>query len=322
MASDESNKWFANRGQLIQIVLAAGALILAGKKTWPDRRKIDFLSGRSIFFYFLAAGVLVLAGRNAWPDMQKNEFLSVASVLFYLALGVVVWIGRALRQAGAGSSSPPPASGPDARKAEEAYQRFLRVGVTNFYANRKQVPNDHWVNWLKSAKRRCILLKQAHGEWCYDPGFRPALVDRLTNRVQIEMFFLNPEGLALRLRQTEDSIGERNTKERIQRSLREVWRIRSSLEPSVRGYLKLYVYDATPSLGVTWIDDVMLVTHYLASRTNRTSPALEVELRPGSDNLYAVYAQNVDGIRAHFSKEITNDNIESFAPEERDGLTA
>src|ERR1035437_10701754 len=90
----------------------------------------------------------------------------------------------------------------------------------------------------------------------------------------------------------------------IQRSLREVWRIRSSLEPSVRGYLKLYVYDATPSLGVTWIDDVMLVTHYLASRTNLTSPALVVEPRPGSDTLYAVYEQNVDGIRARECPEL------------------
>jgi hypothetical protein len=177
------------------------------------------------------------------------------------------------------------------------------------------------VNWLTQAKRRCILLGQAHGEWCYDPGFQPALVDRLTNRVQIEMFFLKPEGLAAQLRQTEDSIGNRNTKQRIQGSLREVWRIRSSLEPSVRGYLTLYVYDATPSLGLTWIDDFMVVTHYLASRTNRTSPCLVVESGPGSDTLYAVYAENVDRIRADFSKEITNDNIETFAPKEKDGQT-
>jgi hypothetical protein len=271
VASDQRNKWFANRGHIIQVVIAT---------------------------------VTLITGKIAWPDMKKNDLLSVGSFVFYLLLagvaGVALWIGRVVR----------------------LDQRFLRFGVTNFYANRKQVPNDHWVTWLKQAKRRCILLGQAHGEWCYDPGFRPALVDRLTNRVQIEMFFLKPEGLAARLRQTEDSIGQRNTKQRIQRSLREVWRIRSSLEPSVRGYLKLYVYDATPSLGVTWIDDVMLVTHYLASRTNLTSPALVVEPRPGSDTLYAVYEQNVDGIRASFSEEVTNDNIETFAPEGTDGQTA
>jgi hypothetical protein len=230
---------------------------------------------------------LILAGKNAWPDMKKIEFLSGGSILFYLlAAGVLVWIGRAGRLPGMGSSSP--ATVPDARKAEEAYQRFLRVGVTNFYANRKQVPNDDWVNWLKHAQHRCILLGQAHGEWCLDPGFRPALIDRLRNRVQIEMFFLKPDGLAARLRHAEDSTGLRNTKLRIQRSLREVWEIRNSLEPSLRGHLKLYVYDATPSLGATWIDDFMVVTHYLASRTNLTSPALVVEPRPGSDNLTIV----------------------------------
>jgi len=290
VASDQHNKWFANRGQIIQIVLAAVTL--------------------------------ALAGRNAWPDIKKYELLSGGSILFYLlAAGVVVWIGRALRPTAMGSPLPSPATVPDAPKAEEAYQRFLRVGVTNFYANRRQVPNDDWVNWLKDAQHRCILLGQAHGEWCLDPRFRPALIDRLRNRVQIEMFFLKPDGLAAQLRHKEDSTGLRNTERRIQGSLREVWEIRNSLEPSLRSHLKVYVYDATPSLGVTWIDNFMVVTHYLASRTNLTSPCLVVESGPGSDTLYAVYAENVDGIRTNFSEEITDGNIETFAPEERDGQT-
>ena len=293
MASDQSNKWFANRGQLIQAALAAVAVILSGRNAWPDMKKIEFLSGASILFYLLAAGVLL-------------------------------WIGRAWRLAGMGPSPPSPASVPDARRAEEAYQRFLRVGVTNFYANRKQVPNDDWVKWLRSAKRRCILLGHAHGEWCKDPGFRPALIDRLRNRVQVEIFFLNPDGLAAQLRHKEDSTGLRDTKKRIRRSLRVVWAIRNGLEPSAKERLKLYVYDATPSLGVTWIDDFMVVTHYLASFTNLTSPALVVEPGPYSDTLetlYAVYEQDVEGIRANFSAEITNGNIENFAPEDNDGQT-
>jgi hypothetical protein len=205
---------------------------------------------------------------------------------------------------------------------EEAYQRFLSLGVTNFYSSRNQVPNGDWVRRLCDAKHRCILLGQAHGNWLEDPGFQPALVDRLRNGVHVEMFFLDPGGKAVQLRQQEDSIGIRDTKTRIRKSLRAIWKIRSELEPTLKEQLRIYVYDATPSLGVTWIDSVMLVTHYLAGSSNLTSPALVVEPRPVSDTPYATYDQNVSRIRASsFTHEVTADNIGGYTHEGTDEHT-
>lgn len=203
---------------------------------------------------------------------------------------------------------------------DDAYQRFLSLGVTTFYSSRNKVPDDDWVRRLRQARERCILLGQAHGNWCEDNGFRPALIDRLTNGVQVEMFFLNPEETAAQLRSKEDSI--RDTRDRIRRSLKFVWEIRESLQESAKERLTLWVYNATPSLGVTWIDAEMLVTHYLAGATNLTSPALLVQPVPGSDTLYAVYEQNVNKIRANFSIKVTSANIAKYTREETDGHAA
>jgi hypothetical protein len=140
----------------------------------------------------------------------------------------------------------------------------------------------------------------------------------LRERVQVEIFFLNPDGAAAALRDREDSKGFRDIKRRIRTSIKEVWDIRNSVEAAAREYLTLYVYDATPSLGLTWIDGVMLVTHYLAGSINLTSPLLVVEERAGPETLYAVYAGNVQQIREHFSTEIIAENINQYVQEPND----
>lgn len=63
---------------------------------------------------------------------------------------------------------------------------------------------------------------------------------------------------------------------------------------------------------MTWIDDWMLVTHYLAGFNNLTSPALRVESIPKPRSPYAVYAKNVERIREKFSTEITDENVGKF----------
>lgn len=199
--------------------------------------------------------------------------------------------------------------------AEEVYQGFLRLGVTKFWPDRSLVENDQWVKWLKQAQMRCTLLGHAHGEWLRDDGFEPALIDRLTAGKKVEVFFLDPNGDGAALRQKEDSRNLRgDTKVRIRGSIRALWAISEGLEAEVRSRLTIYVYDSTPSLGVTWIDNWMLVTHYLAGSTNRTSPALRVEAQPDSTCPYAVYEHNVSHIRSKATL-LTRDNIDKYTSE-------
>ena len=195
---------------------------------------------------------------------------------------------------------------------EKVYQNFLALGVEDFYPSRSHFPTDRWVNWLQEATLHCTLLGQAHGEWCNDPGFKPALTDRLRAGVRVDIFFLEPTGKAVESRKQEDSQGSRDTVARIERAIHIMWSIREELDPAISERLTLYVYDATPSVGVTWIDNSMLITHYLAGSVNLTSPALLVEPRPGSKSVYSVYEENVKRIRENFSKKITRDNVNSF----------
>jgi len=77
---------------------------------------------------------------------------------------------------------------------DEVYQTFLRLGVTEFYPNRKRYErpeiNRRWVHRLGEAKYRCVLLGQAHGEWCLDPDFPTTLRERVRSGVKVEIFFL------------------------------------------------------------------------------------------------------------------------------------
>jgi hypothetical protein len=198
---------------------------------------------------------------------------------------------------------------------EEVYHSFLHLGVTRFWSDRSLVPKDQWVKWLAATQMRCTLLGHAHGEWCLDVGFEPALIERLNVGKTVEIFFLDPNGAGVALRQKEDRSGLKNTKARIRSSLRTVWDISQRLEDAARSRLGIYVYDCTPSLGVTWIDDWMLVTHYLAGSVNLTSPALLVKSQPDSKCLYAVYEANVTRIRDKFSTQVTKDNINTYTNE-------
>lgn len=193
-----------------------------------------------------------------------------------------------------------------------AYQTFIRLGIEDFYPSRRDVPNETWVNSLRQARERCVLLGQAHGEWCDDSGFEDAVVGRLAAGVVIEVFFLDPTGKGVATRAKEDSRGPRNLEGRIRSSIKIMWDIRQKLQDPSKSRLQLYVYDATPSVGVTWVDSSMFVTHYLAGSVNLTSPALRIEPRQGAKSVYSVYQSNISTLRAEFSTLLTDGNIGSF----------
>jgi hypothetical protein len=102
-----------------------------------------------------------------------------------------------------------------------------------------------------------------------------------------------------------------------------LWEIRKELDAEAKAqpFLKLYVYDATPSSGMTLIDDsFMVVTHYLAGFANVTSPALivkSVETDPDSRDLYRTYVENVEKILQR-SVLLTAENINGYLPKEEE----
>lgn len=207
--------------------------------------------------------------------------------------------------------------------SEFAFRRFISLGIDNVWPSREIVPPRQWVEWIRQARNTCTLLGVAHGNWCKDGGFEPALRDRLENAVWVKILFLNPNGSAAELRAREESQGKhhRATQDVIRESIKRVWEIRESLKPGVKERLRLYVYDATPSCGLTWIDDQMIVTHYLAGSVDLTSPAvLLTPAKIGAGGLFDVYAKNVDIIETEWSTELDERNIDQFLPRTGEGV--
>lgn len=166
-----------------------------------------------------------------------------------------------------------------------------------------------------------MLLGTANNNWCRDPDFRPALLERLRAGVTVKVLFLdpNPESKAIRTRAKEDK--GRNTEKAVRESIKAMWVISKELddEPKAQARLELRVYDRTPSSGMTWVDDrFMVVTHYLAGFANLTSPALIVrpaQTQPGRRDLYRTYEENANDLLKS-SILITKDNVDRYLPQE------
>ncbi len=175
------------------------------------------------------------------------------------------------------------------------------------------------MKWLRSATRSCVLLGTSHSKWCSDAEFRGALEERLRNNVDVKIFFLDPRTPAAALRAREEDIG-RKTIEVIKSSIDILGRIRADLPPELQRRLKLYAYVATPSMGVTWIDEkLMVVSHILAGSMNVTSPCMILEpgrFRSDGQSLYETYARNVKSIEDQLSTAITDNNIDAFTRQE------
>jgi hypothetical protein len=178
------------------------------------------------------------------------------------------------------------------------------------WPSRRDVPPGNWTEWLGSAKKNCTLLGVAHGEWRNDERFEPALKQCLTRRnVHVHILFLDPNSELAASRAKEE---QRDTSATIRASIKIIWNeIRPQLGAD-SGRLHLCVYNSTPSSGATWIDDYMIVTHYLAGYPNRTSPAFKVQ-DLGQDSLYDVFRMNIEKIREKPTTiEITEENIEKY----------
>ncbi len=202
--------------------------------------------------------------------------------------------------------------------SEAGYRKFISFGIVDMWSSRQAIKD--WVDWMHTARETCVLFGVAHGGWCDDKRFESALKDRLSQGVTFRVLFLDPKSSAAELRAREEEIAHthRNTQEKIRKSIQVMWNIRNSLNAGQKAQLRLFVYDATASCGLTWVDQQMLVTHYLAGLPDLTSPALLLT-RPqlGMErSLYDVYAENLEEVIERMSKPVDESNIQEFLPQQ------
>jgi hypothetical protein len=250
-----------------------------------------FLRQHSLAITFSIGIIIVLVGLlfAIWPKPHPN----IATVL--------ISVGASLIAASMTTILSP--------VTEEVYQRFLKMGVAEVYASRKDIDPHRWCELLASASEKSMLVGIAHHEWARDTEFEPTVMDRVRHNVKIEVYFLNPNS-EIAVKRSEEDTG-RDLVNTIKKSIEVMWRIRNKLEGGVRENFKLFVYSATP-VGTTWVDNMIIASHYLAAFQNLTSPALT--LRPVSPkDMYSVYAANARAIAGH-ATELTEQTIHQYLP--------
>lgn len=242
----------------------------------------------------LTGGLLVLIGLTCalWPHPHYYSFTVLTSIgCSMIAAGITSWFTPL---------------------NDEVFRRFSELGIKDFYPSRRDVENQKWCEWLRNAREKCILIGIAHYEWSRDEEFEAALTEALRRRVRVKVFFLDPNSEMAALRAQEDT--RRNTIQTIKTTINTMWEIRQRLDAAVRDHFQLFVYNATPT-GTTWIDELMIVTHYLPSFANLTSPALMLEpaIGPsGKRSSYSVYAENAMQIELHKSTRLDEANIDHY----------
>ncbi|HEX8103245.1 MAG TPA: hypothetical protein VF533_11580 [Solirubrobacteraceae bacterium] len=176
-----------------------------------------------------------------------------------------------------------------ALEREAFAQLIMDLGVDALFRDRKrEFDDDFWTRMVERARSHYRVLGTAnHGYWHDEQAredtkrtLRDAIVKR---QVEVEFLFLRPDGDLCGRRGKEE---QRDTRKDALASIEQFWLFRESLPEDARRRLLLKEYEVTPSCGITWADDTLLVTHYLAGRNNLGSPG--ILLRSGRPMLQGV----------------------------------
>jgi hypothetical protein len=164
-----------------------------------------------------------------------------------------------------------------ALEREDFAQSVLGLGVQNVFADRSRTFDNQFWRWLiETAKHRFAVLGVANHGYLRNPLIgaetQKAIEEAVKRKVDVEILWLNPESDLARFR--EESEGERGLRDDTVRSIAFFWDLREGLQPPAKERLRLAEHNVMPTCGITWSDDVMIVTHYLARELNLESPGL------------------------------------------------
>lgn len=202
--------------------------------------------------------------------------------------------------------------------------RVMKYGVKQLFHDRyKELHEKFWADFLSSAKRQVRILGVANHGYVTKEGlikdherdvFRSLLIK---GNVTITILWLDPTKAIAEERDEEET---RGTREDTIRSIQTFHKFRQSLPVSAQHKFKLKMYNATPTCGITWVDDNMVVTHYLSHRSNLGAPGFVLTYsvidkllsRVGHDHeyaaLYDVYGDNLKAIERS-ATEITEASL-------------
>jgi hypothetical protein len=159
---------------------------------------------------------------------------------------------------------------------QEFADRLLEQGLVDLFPSRlRRFEEGFWPNLIDSTNDHYRVLGVAnHGYMRREEPrqeSRRALLAALERGVVVEILWLNPERRLAADREREE---KRATRRDIVDSIDWFWNLRKGLGEDLQARLRLKLHAAIPSCGLTWADDRLIVTHYIAGQNNLDSPGM------------------------------------------------
>lgn len=155
---------------------------------------------------------------------------------------------------------------------------LIDQGIDRIFDNRQQAFDDgDWESLIGAAKTWYRVVGVAnHGyvRTSTAPITERAFRAALGRGVRVEILWLDPTKDIAKLREVEE--GNRGTRSDAIRSIRWFHKFKEGLPPELAERISLRYYSALPTNGLTWVDDAMIITHYLPDEQNRTCPGLVI----------------------------------------------
>jgi hypothetical protein len=159
---------------------------------------------------------------------------------------------------------------------EEFAQTVLGLGIQDVFDDRRQAfDNEFWKSLVDHAEQHFRVLGVANHGYARNEttredtraGILRAIKER---KVRVEFLWLNPEHALAQIREEEE--GERGTRRDTVNCIKWFFALREDLADSEKDLLSLKEHSVMPTCGITWSDEVLIVTHYLAQQLNLASP--------------------------------------------------
>lgn len=216
-----------------------------------------------------------------------------------------------------------------ALEREEFLHTVLGLGVQEIFDDRaKAFDNEFWNALVDSTRYRYRVLGVANHGYLRNQTIRDqtteAFLEATRRGVDVEVLWLNPEHMLATIREEEE--GVRGTRDDTINSIIFFWELHEQLADDEKPRLSLREHTAMPTCGITWSDDFVMVTHYLAQKLNLGSPGLVLgpsmslldrlvlrlrRRQPVHPKITEAYMSNYREI-AESSTEITSERVEQL----------
>ncbi len=220
--------------------------------------------------------------RRVWFKLDSRTLeLAGAGGVILVVVGVAIGTNHAVGLILVGLGTSVIASvlvGGIALGRDQFMQQLLGDGVQDVFVDRNaRFEDNFWNELIREARSHIRVLGTANHGYISDPAVADASARDFTDAivkhdVKLEFLWLNPDSDLAPVREREE---HRTTRLDTCNAILFFWKLRKELaNPRQQERLILKEYDATPSCGVTWVDDLMIVTQYMAGNPNLRSPGM------------------------------------------------